>query len=59
KDKLGSEGGHNDAAHRAEMARLEKLMCNDLGSILHFLSKMLQYELEDHYSRYRYICGQL
>lgn len=59
KDKLGSEGGHNDAAHRAEMARLEKLMCNDLGSILDFLSKMLQYELEDHYSRYRYICGQL
>ncbi|MEM6467287.1 MAG: toll/interleukin-1 receptor domain-containing protein, partial [Pseudomonadota bacterium] len=48
KDKLGSVGGLHDADYRQEMARVEKLMCEDLTSILDFLTKMMKYELEDH-----------
>ncbi len=42
-----------------KLRKLEKAICGDLNDILGFLSKMHKYELEDHYSRYRYLCDKL
>lgn len=56
---LGDAGGALDDEVERQLARVAKLMCKDLTSILDFLRSMHKYELEDHYSRYRYICARL
>lgn len=55
----GNAGGALDPEIEKELARIAKLICQDLNNILEFLRKMHKYELEDHYGRYRYICEQL
>ena len=56
---LGDAGGALDDEVEKQLARVAKLMCKDLTSILDFLRLMHKAELEDHYSRYRYICARL
>lgn len=56
---LGDAGGALDDEVERQLARVSKLMCKDLTSILDFLRDMHKAELEDHYSRYRYICARL
>lgn len=56
---LGDAGGALDGEIENQLTRIAKLMCRDLTSILEFLRDMHKYELEDHYSRYRYICERL
>jgi|ERR1700722_3303334 len=56
---LGDAGGALDAEVENQLARIAKLMCRDLNSILGFLREMHKAELEDHYARYRYICSKL
>lgn len=56
---LGDAGGALDDEVERQLARVAKLMCSDLTSILDFLRSMHKYELEDHYARYRYICARL
>ena len=56
---LGDAGGALDDEVERQLARVAKLMCKDLTSILDFLRLMHKAELEDHYSRYRYICARL
>lgn len=56
---LGDAGGALDSEVEDQLKRIGKLMCRDLNNILDFLRKMHKSSLEDHYSRYRYICDQL
>ena len=56
---LGDAGGALDNEVERQLTRVAKLMCQDLTSILDFLREMHKAELEDHYSRYRYICARL
>jgi hypothetical protein len=56
---LGDAGGALDTEIEDQLTRIAKLICGDLNSILGFLKNMHKYELEDHYSRYRYICERL
>lgn len=56
---LGDAGGALDDEIERQLARVSKLMCKDLTSVLDFLRTMHKSELEDHYSRYRYICARL
>lgn len=56
---LGDAGGALDGEVEQQLTRVAKLMCRDLNSILDFLRKMHKAELEDHYSRYRFICEEL
>ncbi len=56
---LGDAGGALDDEVERQLTRVAKLMCRDLTSILDFLREMHKAELEDHYSRYRYICTRL
>jgi hypothetical protein len=59
RDGLGKAGGALDSKVQSELTRIARLICADLNSIINFLSKMHKYELEDHYGRYRFICGEL
>ena len=59
REKLGAAGGAMDDEINDELARIGRLMCDDLSAILDFLKEMLKYELEDHYGRYRHICDRL
>ena len=56
---LGDAGGALDGEVHAQLARIAKLMCQDLNAILDFLRDMHKAELEDHYLRYRFICAKL
>lgn len=56
---LGDAGGALDDEVEKQLTRITKLMCQDLNSILDFLRDMHKAELEDHYGRYRFICGKL
>lgn len=56
---LGDASGALDDEVERQLARIAKLMCQDLTSILNFLRQMHKYELEDHYARYRFICERL
>src|SRR5262249_9630753 len=56
---LGDAGGALDDEVERQLARIAKIMCRDLQAILGFLRDMHKGELEDHYSRYRYICERL
>jgi len=57
--RLGNAGGALDGEVEEEVARITKLICRDLNSILDFLRDMYKYQLQDHYGRYRFICQQL
>lgn len=46
---LGDAGGALDDEVERQLARVARLMCKDLTSILDFLRSMHKYELEDHY----------
>lgn len=59
REGLGDAGGALDGEVEAQLTRIAKLMCRDLNAILDFLRRMHKAELEDHYSRYRYICERL
>lgn len=56
---LGDAGGALDDEVERQLTRIAKIMCRDLQAILGFLRDMHKGELEDHYSRYRYICEKL
>lgn len=56
---LGDAGGALDGEMENQLTRIARLMCRDLNAILGFLREMHKAELEDHYSRYRYICERL
>jgi len=56
---LGDAGGALDGEVQAQLARIAKLMCQDLNAILDFLRDMHKAELEDHFLRYRFICAKL
>ncbi len=56
---LGDAAGALDDEIEQQLARVSRLMCQDLTAILNFLLVMHKAELEDHYSRYRYICARL
>jgi hypothetical protein len=56
---LGDAGGALDEEVERQLERVARLMCKDLTSILDFLRTMHKAELEDHYSRYRFICARL
>ncbi len=56
---LGDAGGALDDEVEGQLTRIAKIMCRDLQAILGFLRDMHKGELEDHYSRYRYICEEL
>lgn len=56
---LGDAGGALDGEVENQLTRIAKIMCRDLNAILDFLREMHKGELEDHYSRYRFICERL
>jgi hypothetical protein len=56
---VGSAGGALDAEMQEQMKRITSLICADLSDILAFLRKIHNYELEDHYGRYRFLCSKL
>jgi hypothetical protein len=56
---LGDAGGALDSEIQNQLARIARLICADLNSVLDFLRTMHKYDLEDHYGRYRFICQQL
>jgi hypothetical protein len=49
----------SDDQVQAQLERIARLMCRDLKLILDFLRSMHKVELEDHYSRYRFLCDRL
>ena len=57
--RRGEAGGALDEDVERELTRIARQMCGDLNAILGFLRDMHKGELEDHYSRYRYICEKL
>lgn len=57
--QLGDAGSALDDEVESQLTRIAKIMCSDLQAILGFLRYMHKGELEDHYSRYRYICEKL
>jgi len=59
REGLSDAGGALDGKVQRQLTRIARLMCADLNSIIEFLRKMHKYELEDHYGRYRFICGKL
>lgn len=59
KKQLGVAGGALDNEVQSQLNRIIKLICDDLNHILNFLRDIHKFELEDHYSRYRYLCRQI
>jgi len=57
--EIGKVASLYDEELEAELDRIMKYMCKELNEILDFLRKIHQYELEDHYGRYRYLCDHI